>query len=251
MKINFSDQSSIDSVFDDELNQLHVSNDTVIEETLVRRLGDMNELFVDAHDVPLDFPLYYMYNGIYRKMHEKFFKEGNVKYEYTVLPALTFNDEFLKAHGHIHTIRPIKNTRHVEIYEILHGEGYFQMFREVEGILQVILMKVKPGDRFLIPGDYFHLSINTGKTPLIFGDLITNEAANDYGPLKVKKGAPFFAMKRENERVGFVFNPNYGSTRFEVSYVDIDSLPWENPVADLPLYAHFITHPEAFAYLNR
>lgn len=251
MKIDFSDQSSIDSVFDDELNRLYLSDDTLIEETLVRRFGEMSELFVDEQSCLQEFPLYYMYNGIYRKMHEKFFREGNVKYEYTILPSLTFNDEFLKAHGHIHTIRPVKNTRHVEVYEILHGEGYFQMFKEVDGILQVILMKVKTGDRFLIPGDYFHLSINTGKTPLIFGDLITNEASNDYGPLKVKKGAPFFAMKRENERVGFLFNSNYASGRVEVSYVDINTLPWENPVANLPLYAHFISHPEAFAYLNQ
>ena len=250
MIIDFSAQSSIYSTFDDVENKLMLSEDTVVEEYLVRTLGDMKDLFVNTDGYENNFPLYYMYNGIYRGEHKRFFKDAGIKYEYTVLPSLRIHDEYLKAHGHIHTIRPIKNTRHVEVYEILHGEGYFQMFKETEQRLEVVMMKVKQGDRFLIPGDYFHLSMNTGVEPLIFGDLITNEAANDYTPLKTNKGAPLFGMKAIDGQLVFTLNSNYSLKKMSINYVDIDSLPWKNPVVNIPLYAHFIARPEVFHYLS-
>lgn len=251
MKIDFSAFSSLYTVFDDETNQLFVSDDTTIQDVFTRKMSDMRNLFPKSDGFADDLDLYYMYNGIARAAHKDFFEKAEIKYELTILPPMLINGEVLKAHGHIHSIRPIQKTRHVEVYEILHGEGYFQMFREVEGKLETILMKVKPGDRFLIPGDYFHLSMNTGNVPFVFGDLITTHSANDYGPLKIKNGAPFFGMKDDKDQLSFVFNKNYDLDQLEIKFVDIDALPWANPVLNLPLYSHFLARPEAFDYLSK
>ena len=250
MIYNFSDAASIYSAFDDVKHALLVSDDTIIDETLVRKLKDMKNLFHDPSGFSDETELYYMYNGIYRKQHASFFKDQHIKYEYTVLMPTIINGECLKAHGHIHGFNPIRHIRHIEAYEILLGEGYFELFTYVENELQVIMIKVKQGDFLIIPPDYFHLSINTGNIPFIFGDLIKEDATSDYGPLKAKNGAPFFVMKNNENNISFLFNESYAEYSLSISHLNADTLPWINPLAKIPLYAHFITNPERFSFLK-
>ncbi len=249
MKIDFSKRSSIPSVFDTETHQLYVPSDITIEEVAVRRLKDMRSLFLDAQGYEDDLPLYYMYNGIYREKHRDFFKGQNIKYEYTVLLDTLINQEHIKAHGHIHGYNEVKKARHIEAYEILHGEGYFELFKFEGNVVKVVMIHTKPGDFFIVPSDYYHLSINTGTEPYIFGDLIIEGAGNDYGYLKEMQGAPLFALY-DGQRTVFRENATYKDYVIEILHTDVDSLPWENPVDPIPLYAHFITHPEKFEFLR-
>lgn len=250
MIYNFSDASSIDSYFDDSTNTLTVSDDTIIDESLVRKMKDMRNLFHDPTGFDDETELYYMYNGIYRKQHESFFKSHKIKYEFTVLLPSIINGECLKAHGHIHGFNPIRQARHIEAYEILLGEGYFELFTYVGNELQVVMIQVKQGDFLIIPPDYFHLSVNTGDIPFIFGDLIKENADNDYGPLKEKNGAPLFVMKDSNNSLSFLLNDNYADYSLSIQHLTVDTLPWDNPLAKIPLYAHFITNPERFSFLK-
>ncbi len=250
MRHDFSDYASIYSVFDDSTCTLEVSPDTVITESPIRRLGAMRELFVNAHGYDDALPLYYMYNGIYRQAHKAFFAAHNIKYEYTVLLTTRINGECIKAHGHIHGIHPIKKVRHQEAYEILYGEGYFELFKYVDSTIQVVLIKLKQGDFVTIPPDYYHLSINTGNVPFIFGDLIINDAESDYSHLKVKKGAPLYVFKDEAGTLDFQLNPNYLDHTVKITHVTAETCPWPTQLVKIPLYAHFITHPERFEFLK-
>ncbi len=250
MKIDFSNRSSIPSVFDDQTNQLHVSDDIIIDEISVRHLKDMRSLFLDASGYEDELPLYFMYNGIYRKQHKDFFKQHNIKYEYTVLLDTLINGEFIKAHGHIHGYQKMKKARHIEAYEILSGEGYFELFKYEGDLLQIIMIKTKPGDYFIVPPEYYHLSINTSNEPFIFGDLIIEGANNDYTHLKEKQGAPLYALKNQTGNVVFRENVAYKDCVKEIIYTTVDELPWHNPVEPIPLYAHFITNPDKFDYLK-
>jgi len=250
MIYNFGNTSSIDSSFDDVTRKLTVSDDTVIDESLVRKMKDMRNLFRDASGFDDETELYYMYNGIYRQQHKAFFKDQHIKYEYTVLMPMLFNGECMKAHGHIHGFNPIRQARHIEAYEILLGEGYFELFTYVENELQVLMIQVKQGDYLIIPPDYYHLSVNSGSIPFIFGDLIIEGAESDYGPLKTKNGAPLYVLKDTSGNVSFQFNENYLGHPLNISHLTVETLPWENPLAKIPLYAHFITNPEKFAFLK-
>ena len=250
MKVDFSKRSSIPSVFDSETNQLHVPSDVTIDEIGTRFLKDMRTLFLDADGYEDDLPLYFMYNGIYREKHKDFFKSHNMKYEYTVLLDTLINGEFIKAHGHIHGFNEVKKARHIEAYEILSGEGYFELFKYEGDVLQVVMIKTKPGDYFIVPSDYYHLSINTGNEPFIFGDLIIEGANNDYSHLKEKNGAPLYALKNSDGQVVFRENTAYKDSVIEIIHTTVDELPWDNSVDPIPLYAHFITNPEKFDYLK-
>lgn len=250
MKYDFTKAAALPSVFDDEERTLTLCEDAVIDETLVRRLKDMRELFKNSEGYDDEFPLYYMYNGIYRKMHENIFKSNHIKYEYTVLPAQSINGEMMKAHGHIHGIHPIKKTRHVEAYEILQGEGFFELFAYEGKKLNVIMLKVKTGDYLIIPSGYYHLSINTGKIPFIFGDLITDDAGSEYGHLKEMKGAPILVMENVAKEPELCINENYHEYDIHIQQLNAEEVGWDNPIDPIPLYAHFISDPDAFQFLK-
>lgn len=250
MRHDFSDFSSIHSVFDDETFTLEVSEDTHITESPIRRLGAMRSLFVNADGFDDATSLYYMYNGIYRKAHQAFFDAHNIKYEYTVLLSTLINGECIKAHGHIHGIHPIKKVRHQEAYEILYGEGYFELFKYEGKAIHVVMIKLKQGDFVTIPPDYYHLSINTGSVPFIFGDLIINDAESDYSHLKEKHGAPLYVFKDKVGTLDFQVNPQYLDHAIHMTHVTADTCPWPTQLAKIPLYAHFITHPERFEFLK-
>lgn len=250
MKHDFSNYASINAVFDDEKEVLIVDSDTVIEDPSVRRMKDMRNLFVDSRGFTDETALYYMYNGIYRPQHKVFFKDQHIKYEFTILLNKSINGECIKAHGHIHGINPIRKARHVEAYEILYGKGYFELFTYKGDDLHVVMIEVKQGDYLMIPPDYYHLSINTGDVPFIFGDLIVEGAGSEYGYLKEKNGAPLFAMKDKQGNLEFKANQNYADAKLFISYVTADTVPWDVPLAKIPLYAHFISNPERFAILK-
>ena len=250
MDYDFGKASTIPSVFNDETRELQVPPDTVIEEIAIRRMKDMRELFRNSVDYEDDYPLYYMYNGIYRSAHKEIFKSQRIRYEYTILMPQTIHKEMMKAHGHIHGVHPIKKTRHIEAYEVLQGTGFFELFAYEENSIQVIMLNVKPGDYLIIPSGYYHLSINTGKDPFIFGDLIIEDANSEYGHLKEMKGAPVFVMEGSSGSPEFVLNKQYHEHEIRITQLNAEEVPWENPVDPIPLYAHFIADPDAFSFLK-
>lgn len=250
MLYNYRDSSTLDLVFDDQSNELIVKEDIIIEESLVRKMKDMRSLFNDASGYDDELPLYYMYNGIYRREHQDLFKQAGIKYEYTILPALMINGECLKAHGHIHGISPITKTNFIEVYEVLDGKGCFQLFKLEEDTCEVVIIEVKPGDFIVVPPNYYHLSINTGDTPFNFGDLIATSASSDYSVLKDYYGAPFFCMKDQAGNIRYQLNQNYREKKVSIAVVKADSLPWNIPLANVALYAHFVANPRYFDYIK-
>jgi len=250
MIFSYKNTSTLDLSFDSDTEELIQNENLVIEETLVRRLGDMRALFKNADGYEDDRPLYYMYNGIYRPEHKELFEKADIKYEYTLLlPSLT-NGECMKAHGHVHGVSPITKTSYLEVYEVLGGEGYFELFKFDGDNCEVILLKVKTGDFVVIPPNYYHLSINTGNVPFNFGDLIVCDAKSDYSLLKQYNGAPLFCMKDEQGNISFEMNDNYSDKKINIKMVDAKTVPWDYPLMEVPLYAHFVSNPQYFDFLK-
>jgi len=249
MLIDFSQQCGFTAIYDDQTHQISYPHGFATQDIFSRNMHAMRPLYLSSQQYPDEFPLYYMYNGITHQDHVQLFNQHHIKYELTVLPPLVIGNEYNKAHGHIHQLHPIRKTRHVEAYEILHGHGVFQLFRYVDRQLQVIIINVKPGDRFHLPAEYFHLSINTSKEPLIFGDLIADDSTNDYQPLVKTQGAPMYLMTN-HENYDLLLNTNYQEYQIITTICDINHLPWQNIVPNVPLYPQFLTQPSIFNFLN-
>ena len=250
MIYNYKATSTLDLSFDDELQQLIINEDIIVEESLCRKMKEMRSLFKDAKGYEDEQALYYMYNNIYRPEHRDLFRQNGIKYEYTILLPDTINGEYIKAHGHIHGISPITKTNYLEVYEVLGGNGYFELFKMEEDYCEVILLKVREGDFVVIPPGYYHLSINTGNIPFNFGDLIVVDPQSDYGLLRTYNGAPLLCLKDENGEAAFIPNENYQDIKLDVKTVDADSVPWNIPLAKEPLYSHFVSDPAYFSILK-
>ena len=250
MLFNYKETSSLDISFDDVSHELIVNDDTIVEETLVRRLKDMDQLFLDSKGYDSELPLYYMYNGLYHPQDKELFVNAGIKYEYTLLLPTLINGECIKAHGHIHGISPLTKTNFLEAYEVLQGEGYFELFKINEDFCDVVLVKVKTGDFVMIPPEYYHLSINTGDTPFNFGDLIIWDGQSDYSLLKLYEGAPFYCLKDQEGNISFELNETYKDKKIRFSHVEADTVPWKLPQGKLPLYSSFVEDPKYFDFLR-
>ena len=250
MIYNYKDSSTLDLSFDDKARQLLINEDITVEESLARSMKEMRSLFINGEGYADEQELYYMYNGIYRPEHRDLFKQAGIKYEYTILLPDTINGEYIKAHGHIHGLSPLTKTNYLEVYEVLGGSGYFELFKISGERCEVILVRVKEGDFVVIPPGYYHLSINTGDLPFNFGDLIVVDPKSDYGLLKTYQGAPLFCLQDEDGGVIFTPNMNYQDKKLDIKMVDADSVPWDIPLAKVPLYAHFVSNPAYFSMLK-
>ena len=44
----------------------------------------------------------------------------------------------------------------------------------------------------------------------------------------------------------FNINEHYQGYEIGITQLNAEDVPWDNPVAPIPLYAHFVANPEAF-----
>ncbi|MBC8587853.1 glucose-6-phosphate isomerase family protein [Paratissierella segnis] len=250
MLIDLSFPNSILKVkYNDKVNKLVCDRDLIIEEEAVRMLSDMNTLFRDLNPDFEDEPLYYMINGVCYPEHKELFDNYRLKYEYTVLLPKLIGGEFLKAHGHIHYAKTDPDKSIMEFMEVIHGKGVFLLFLPSNKGFEVIIVNVKPGDRFIVPKEYYHLTINTGSEPFIFSDIISNVSGGDYSLLKERKGAPVLMFKDSKGGIRLDWNHNYLPIE-KITICDADSIPWDQPFTiDGPLYEDFLSSPDKYRIL--
>ncbi len=250
MNINLSfTDSSFKVNYDTKNNKLVSKRKLIIEEEAIRMLSDMNILFRDLGSDFIDEPLYYMINGVCYPEHKELFDKNKLKYEYTVLLPKLIAGEYLKSHGHIHYAKTCPDKSIMEIMEVIHGKGYFLLFLPGENGFNVTIVEVKRGDRFIVPKQYYHLTINIGDELFIFSDIISTISAGDYSLLKEKQGAPLLVFKDNAGGIRYDWNKNYPLVE-KITLCDVNSLPYEQPfIIDGPLYDSFISNPDKFKIL--
>ena len=235
--------------YDTKENKLVCDKELIIEEENVRMLSHMDRLFRDLESNYEDEPLYYMINGVCYPEHRELYNKYDLKYEYTVLLPKLIAGEYLKAHGHIHYAKTDPNKSIMEFMEVIHGEGAFLLFLPTERGFEVTIVNVKPGDRFIVPKEYYHLTINTGREPFIFSDIISTISGGDYSLLKEKKGAPILMFKDGISGIRLDWNQNYLPVE-NIRICDVNSLPWKQAFTiDGPLYDSFLADPDKFKIL--
>lgn len=226
------------------------SNQIIIDESKSRKLLEMKHLFKNCNGYCDETDLYYMYNGIYKKEDEEIFKKHNARYEYTILSPMKINNEKVKSFGHIHNINPLTNKRFEEAYEVLYGKGCFQLFRIFDEEIEVSILDVKVGDKFVVPTYYYHLSINTGDEPFIFGDLILDSASSDYSFLDKMNGAPFyFGYNDKFDSFNFEQNPNYKDYKVSIRHITVDEINKGYSIPNSALYSTFIENPNLYDFV--
>ncbi len=147
-------------------------------------------------------PLYLMYRGINRFAEPDIkhkFKEMNVRYDLTFIFPGYIGPEYNRTHGHFHP-RSGRNRYFCEMYEVLSGTGMILLqHRKLEDFEAYY---IKKNDFVFIPGEYGHITINSGKKPLLMGNLVIDGFKSMYKGVKRKHGFAYYVFD------GDIFVPN-------------------------------------------
>lgn len=152
------------------------------------------EEMLDMYGIPKE--LYTMHRGVDTN--------EDLRYDITEIPAMFINEHFNKTKGHIHT------TGHNELYTVIDGSAFFllQKVNEKTGkIKDFYYVEVQKGQSVIIPGDYYHVTVNVGKKTLKLGNWVSEECVSDYSYIAQKKGMCYYLVK--GLKHNWVKNPNY------------------------------------------
>jgi len=143
------------------------------------------------------FDVYYMYRGLV--VH------SGIRFDITVMPPGPLGEEYPKTHGHYHPMSS-DGVAYPEAYQVLHGRCTLLLQkRNRSGTVDVIIVEAKMGDVILIPPEYGHVTINTGKDDLVMSNLVYDKFESVYGDYSTNKGAAYYFLKNGD----IVQNSNY------------------------------------------
>lgn len=167
----------------------------------IRTFSEMADVLKDRPEE--DGDAYYMYRGL--------IKTGDLRYDITLIPQWKDKSECAKTYGHCHPIAE-KRLTYPEVYQVLDGEAVFILQKEsANGDFLVSIVEAGKGDILLIPPNFCHNSINSGKGNLLLANIVAEVFSPDYSMYKRNRGAAYYLMKNKI----FMQNPGYIVTKNE------------------------------------
>ena len=215
-------------------------------EFVPRLLSEMKDVLFDpsaASGAAGSRVIYYMYRGAGVARNKQVFDSRRIRHDITVIPSIEYGGEFNKTLGHYHPDAEL-GLSYPELYEILAGEVTFLLQKRLpDDGLELMLVSVKAGDRVIMPPNYGHIMVNTGKGTLVTANLVNSDFKSDYLPIERKRGGAVYLMAdgklvlNRNYRRLSISEPRLPDTRF------LDGFP--------SIYDAFMADQEPFGFLNR
>ncbi len=171
----------------------------------VRRFKDMATLYYDnmggwVDGMDFNTPLYYMFRNVCREEDRANIADHKLRYDITIMLPLRFGSgpkEYNKTVGHYHPIVPGTRISYPELYEVIHGECYFiiQKVRNKYEVVDALIIKAERGDKIIIPPDYGHVMVNSGRGLLITANWVSSAFSSIYEPYREMKGACYYILE--------------------------------------------------------
>lgn len=198
-----------------------------------------------------DEKLYYMYRDVFAKEDRTMMNACCVRYDITVIPPNKIGCEFAKTVGHYHPCVKGEKVTYPEIYEVLHGTAHYLLQKkDAKGnIVDARLVIAEKNDKVLIPPNYGHITINSGKELLVMSNLVEKDFSSEYGDFKKKYGGVYYGIDVQ-EHVRFVPNSKY-KTHPKLKIIKVKEMPAFGLTKKMPLYKSFIAFPKKFGYLAK
>lgn len=160
-----------------------------------------------------NFIVYYVWRGIK--------KEGDLRYDITIIPPKMLGKEFPKTKGHRH----LNNFQ--ELITVLEGKAfYLSQWGKKNKINKVQVVKAKKGDWVIVPAGCDHLTINPAKKRLVMANWLSKRCKSDYSLFEKYQGAGYYYTKS-----GWIKNKNY---------VKISKLRFKKPLKFSPKNLAFL-----------
>lgn len=255
--LDLSLMSGLPIAIDQETGQLvDLANIVSWEGPGQRRFSDLRSVLAvpEAADAIADQIAYFTYRDV-RLASERGLAANGLRYDVTVTLPGEVGGEFIKTAGHYHALDS-NGVSWAEIYDVLSGDAAFVLQR-AEGapeadptVTRGIVIVAGPGDRFVIPPNYGHVTVNIGTTPLVVADLVATASANHYQGYATHQGGAVRIMTLPDEEDTFEaeWNQTYPEVDDGIEVVAAADLkPFE---ADTPLYLLGTEHPDRVAFLT-
>jgi glucose-6-phosphate isomerase len=220
----------------------------VFEKKAGKNLEQMRSLMYEAGDYS-NPELYEFYSGVFNKKHKEIIKASGLRYDLVMIYPGLINGEYKKTSGHMHKKPDVLKTGYPEIYEVLCGTAMFMLQKSENGLVkEFFAVQTEAGEKILIPPGYEHATVNIGLSPLVFTDLISVKAENEYGGIQNHGGMGYFVLDK-------------GGTRNVVkntAYKDVPPVDYKHPLENKNLnigfenyvYDILVNDPGAFSYLD-
>lgn len=194
-----------------------------------------------------DIHFYYMYRNLSANDRDKIWLESQkLRYDITVIPPLSVCGEFVKTKGHYHPANE-SGTGYPEIYEVLEGVAHFLL--QKRDLSDIICVRASTGEKFIIPPDYGHVTINPSPSGLVMANIVSTAFTSEYAEYERLAGAAYYEMTGGK----FVRNEHYpqipelrlcGCPDMDICEISKDA-PLYEMVGD-GISLGFLNHPENY-----
>jgi len=236
------DQREGTFIFDEELNY-----------DLEKRIS-LADLLPVLLNKSLVYPqkVYMEYNGLRKPDHKSFFK-SRLTYDIVYLPAGLLGIEYVKSHIYFSTPKNGSDTTSSDIIEVLYGV-LTVIIQKIENrdeftfeaiVNEGFIVKLKKGEKLIIPKGYYYCFVNTRNVPAIFARIHRNHNTIDYSSLRKEQGLAYYVI-RKNARQEVVMNPRYRVVPKIQRAIPDRISPFFKMLGKSPLYTQLVRSPEKF-----
>jgi oxalate decarboxylase/phosphoglucose isomerase-like protein (cupin superfamily) len=219
--------------------RLVLGDGLTVEETGVRRLGQLASVAATPIDPASRRIQYWMYNGVAVEADLPRIGGLPIRYELTALADRPVGLERPKSAGHTHL-----GIGYAEVCEVLTGTAGFliQDLRPGPSATYAALVTVAAGEWIVLPPYLHHVTISLGGDPLVFSNVIDRRSVGEYASVANAGGFAWFVMADGD----VVANPRYSSVPTLERYSAVE---WSGPASG-PLYRAFVDDPGDLAWLS-
>ncbi len=190
-----------------------------------------------------DRAVYFMYRGAGVAKNRDVFDASRIRHDITVIPSMEYGGEFNKTLGHYHP-EAEPGLSYPELYEVLSGEVTFLLQKRLpDDGLELALVGARAGGRIIVPPNYGHIMVNTGRATLVTANLVNSEFKSDYGPIGIKRGGAIYAMADGK----MVLNRNY--RRLSITEPELPDTGFMDGFPSI--YDAFLADQGPFGFLSR
>lgn len=248
--LNFQSSCALPIQYDHVDNHIYFPKELDIELELRISLSDLVPILLNKS---LLHPqkVYTEYNGLKHEEHRKLFGT-KLRYDVISLPAGLLGIEYIKSHIYFTAKKSEDDDSASCVIEVLYGvvtvvvqknEDPEQPFDSP--IIEGLIIKVRKGQRLVIPKGRYYTFINTRNMMAIFTRIHTNGNTVDYSVFDKAQGLAYYVI-RKNARQEIVLNPRYKYVPKIKKIRPLELSKLHKRLGKSPVYAQVTRNPQKF-----
>ena len=222
-----------------------------------RELDALRPVLLDS-DADGPEVIYWMFRNTGMPEDAGLYEAHHLRYDISAFLPCMLGREYMKTSGHYHPMIPGTRYSYPEVYEVLHGEALYIMQSLDDYVAtpddvvvsDVILCRVKAGQKIVMPPGYGHVTVNTLDEPLLMSNWVSSRFSSFYGTTEAARGFAWYVVDNAGQPA-YLENPNYRRGVPAIRWAEVREVPELGLTWDVPMYRACAAAPEKFKFLNK